>query len=227
MPGVITLHDDHFVARGGKRKVFHHPLLPDRLIKVMRSDRVARPKPSKDTFLRRFARPLWREYRRFGPYQEWCREHEEYISIINRIGRIPDFVAGYHGFVETNRGPGLVVEKITDPDGRVAPTLRNVLHWQGQGEPLATLVEEFFDEVVEAEAILKDMTLKNFVLAGGSGGGPRLVAVDALSDPTVLRIKTRSRFAYRRWAARRRRDLLAQIGDARVAFAPPSMSEGG
>ena len=213
----IRLRDSDFVAAGGGRKVYQHPERPDLLIKVLRPERLAAG-TNRDKWLRRLARPLSRTHRRFGPYREWFLEHEEYIAILNRTRRIPDFVAGYHGFVETDRGLGMIVERITAPNGAVAPTLRNVLGAQGEGACLAPLVDALFDRVGAARAVLKDVTTRNIVLGvHPHDGSLRLVVVDGLSDPTVLRVKTWSQAAHRSWLAQRRTELLARVGSARVA----------
>ncbi len=218
MTSPIRLRDSDFVAAGGGRMVFQHPERPELLIKVLRPERLVANGANRDKWLRRLLRPLSRAHRRFGPYREWFLEHEEYIAILNRTRTIPDFVAGYHGFVDTDRGLGMIVERITAPNGAIAPTLHKVLRADGEGMPLAPLIDALFDRVGAARAVLKDVTTRNIVL----GVHPhdrslRLVVVDGLSDPTVLRVKTWSQAAYRHWLARHRAELRARVGSARCA----------
>lgn len=219
MIGPVDLNRDLLVAEGGVRLVYRHPDDPGALIKVLRPQCLTGFAENKNTPLRQVFRPLSRQHRRFGPYREWYREYEEYLATINRLRRLPECVAEYRGFTNTNYGAGMVVERIVAPDGSVAPTLESVFATHGDGPPLKPLVDRLFEELHQGHTIIKDIRPSNLVVGiTPCGKRLRLVVIDGLSDATLVRVKTWSSFAYKRWARRKREMVMDMVGKCRAPF---------
>lgn len=135
----------------------------------------------------------------------------EYIRVLGRIGRIPDFIAPYHGFCETTRGVGLLVGRITDAAGALAPTLRRAARDGARAGDLGRALDGFMAEMLQSGAVASDLGPGNVVVAPGASG-PRLVLVDGLGDRALIPVRQCSSLAHRHCLRRKHAQLSALIG---------------
>lgn len=199
---MITLKNARSLARGSTRDVYAHPFDANALIKIYHqgNTRTARPWSPR------------REKRRFGPLREWYIEYEEYIALLSRLGFIPDFIAEFRGFCETDRGLGQIVEKITDADsGEMSGTLRDAAGTLPQGD-LVPHIHNLFAKIEASGVVFRDLNLANIIAAKDARGGiARLVCVDGLGDFTLVRVRRVSTTAHRLWARRAKRTMLCAV----------------
>jgi len=86
-----------------------------------------------------------------------------------------------HGWVQTNRGPGLVVDLVQQPDGAPAPTLAQALRAGLVTKAEAVeLVHEAFGWLIEHKVILADYSIDNILVHQSDEGRCHLVFVDGL-----------------------------------------------
>lgn len=191
LDGKISLSDWHLCAGGHQRSVFEHELYPNVLIKVLRSrsDGGERQSTRALRFLDRF--------KRFGAYRTFRREVDEYIEQGRKftLADLPDLpIPRVFGFVHTERGLGLVVEKITKANGQLAPTLRDLaLSGQFATRHLA-MIDEFFERCRRLHIVLMDCNAGNFVVTDRRGY-EELICVDGTGEKSFLRIFAFSRRA--------------------------------
>lgn len=202
---ILDLSGQKPLAAGRKQSVYDHPEIAGLLVKILT-----------DGPERRRLFPRYSEYR-YGSYRPWHREASEYLSILNRGSAEIERLSRFYGFVPTTSGPGLVVEKLTGPDGRLAPTLREQVRATPKGSQQRDLlraeVEDLLGDLSRARIIVGDLHAGNIVRAAERDN--RLVIVDGLGERTLLPLTQISNTAYRAAHERRRRNLMRTIERAK------------
>ncbi|WP_170464044.1 YrbL family protein [Ruegeria arenilitoris] len=183
-------------------KIFQHPLDKLSILKV-RVD-----KPVRNHLIPRYAE------RRYGNLRQWNREANEYLAALNR--NVPEIerLAQFKGFAVTTLGPALVVEKLTGPDGQLAPTLETErvaaignLH---KSKELRDELMELLDELERGRIIVGDLTFDNVVRAEERGG--KLAIIDGLGERVLIPLTLLSDWAFRQSIKRRRKRMALGFG---------------
>jgi hypothetical protein len=187
-PPEIPLKLSERVGVGGDRECWRHPINPSLCIKV------AKPNPD------RFQNAIEFHY-------------AQYLERRNVSGR---HMTRVHGWVQTNRGHGLIVDMVQQPDGQPCMTLPDALRSGTitQAEA-AGLVGEAFDWLVAHKVVLADCGGGN-LLVRWSQQGSYLVFVDGLGARHFgFKYWSRRTFGFlaRRKAVEFRAKLLRMIDD--------------
>lgn len=173
----IQLGDAQPLASGRYRYVFQHPEHGDRLVKVFRANTPASP-------------GVW--YRPWGSGADnktLRRELKEYASLKRKNLHDVTFIQRFFGEVETDKGPGIVVEKLRGKDGGLAPTVMQLVQRQGFTRELRNRMLELRDDVIAHNIIFTDVSGSNIVLAQDHHG-ERLVIIDGLGDRLWLPVNS-------------------------------------
>jgi hypothetical protein len=179
---VVDLTGAEPIARGHMRLVFEHPEFPGALIKVVDPAFVDDKGQLTSKYLRRRA---WLK-RRIGGFLAVKRELGEFLVARTTLDGDDWPIARIFGFVETGLGLGLVVEKISDPDGGLAPTLDQMLSTKRFKAVHRPLLARLFDELAERHICIGNMHVRNIVLAGTPGEGGRFVGIDGLGEKAAI-----------------------------------------
>ncbi|MBO9433023.1 hypothetical protein J7394_02330 [Ruegeria sp. R13_0] len=175
-------------------EIFQHPEMDGALLKV----RVDEPK-------RNHLIPRYAEWR-YGNLRQWNREANEYLAALHRGCPEIKRLAKFMGYAPTSRGPAIVVEKMTGPDGDLAPSLHaEMVAANGDPDVLQKLrgdLLELLDDLERGRIIVGDMGIGNIVRAQERGG--RLVVIDGLGERVLLPLTLFSDWAFRKSMARRR-----------------------
>ncbi len=178
-------------------KIYDHPHFDGVLLKV-RTD-----KP-KSRLFRRYA-----EYR-YGNLRQWAREANEYLAALSR--GCPEIwrLAGFLGYAVTSEGPAIAVEKMTGPDGDLAPSFAQELRQAPKGSPeraqLLQEMDELLTDLERGRIIVGDISRQNIVRARERDG--KLVVIDGVGERVLLPLTLISHYAFRVQSARRRKRLL-------------------
>ncbi len=175
-------------------EIFQHPEMDGALLKV----RVDEPK-------RNHLIPRYAEWR-YGNLRQWNREANEYLAALHRGCSEIERLAKFMGYAPTSRGPAIVVEKMTGPDGDLAPSLHAEMV-AANGDPevaqkLRADLLELLDDLERGRIIVGDMGIGNIVRAQERGG--KLVVIDGLGERVLLPLTLFSDWAFRKSMARRR-----------------------
>jgi hypothetical protein len=155
------------IGSGGDRDVWRHPVNPALCVKVA--------KPSQE----RAQNDIDYDY---SSYLARRRVHGPHLTRM-------------HGWVETNRGRGLVFDLVQQPDGTPCPTLPQALRAGMLDEDAAhRLISEAFDWMIANKVVLGDCGVSNFVVRDGADGSRHLVVVDGLGA---------RHFGFKYWIRRR------------------------
>ncbi len=179
--------------------IFQHPKHQDALLKV----RVDIP-------VRNHVIPRYAE-RRYGNLRQWNREANEYLAALHRGCPEIERLARFMGYASTSHGPAIVVEKLTGPNGDLAPTVQSEkVALKGNHEGLKRLhveLMELFDDLEKGRIIVGDMGLENVVRAQERGG--KLVVIDGVGERVLFPLALVSDWAFR-LSIKRRRDRLGR-----------------
>lgn len=194
MPSVLALSSATPLAVGTLRRVYAHPQNAERLVKVIRPEIIERRWGKKKAWYKRFRRA-----RQFIAVQ---REVEEYLAGHAKHGRRLPFVQQVYGFEETDLGLGFVTEALHGRDGKIAPTLRDLIRGGRYDERVREAYEVFAREFEASDVVIGDFSAANIVLAWDEEHGERFVLVDGLGCSTFIPLKVLCRLA-NRWSKRR------------------------
>ena len=183
---MINLKDRTPVANGLNQLVHEHPDNPDLLIKTLRLDK------AEQRWLRK-AGGL-RVKRRHGIYTGWFRELNEYLALRARMpGGHPPFLQQLHGFAETDLGLGMVVGKVKDRSGNLAPTLGQVVFRDGMTEETRRRVQELWDWLNGNNVNTNDLSKSNILCGWDEARGEHLVIIEGLGDHNLVPLSRFSR----------------------------------
>ena len=169
------------IATGKHRQVYQHPDEPGQLVKVIRAELLGSTADAQ--------RHRWP---RTGPYRGYVREFKEYLASRNADpGRSP--LAQVIGLADTDLGVGLVVEKICDADGALAPTLATWLRRDGFTAPMQQALDVLLAALLRHNVIATDLHAFNLVCASDGGDAPRLVMIDGFGEKNIVPHRSMSR----------------------------------
>jgi|688.fasta_scaffold554867_1 hypothetical protein len=189
------------LASGNNRDVFVHPHDPNLLIKTIKADASSR----KASWKKRF--------RRYGRYEQFSRECHEHI-----VGRLncypPDFVHQVVGFVDTDRGLGLVTRAEKDQNGNYAPTLANLIISGDYDEKAQKAMQHFLSSFIDSNIIITDLGHGNLVYAYKEDIGYHFVAIDGFGEKNLIPFNSLSSWCHMR--SKKKRVIRLQNSIARA-----------
>jgi len=191
------------LTAGSERLIYQHPADPHLLLKVLDEQAFARQRakhPVRD----------WHKRFRRSPYQGYLAELAEYItsqSPDNKVRDIP--LARVLGVVQTTAGLGLLTEKITGPDGDLAPTLREVVRHRGLNPDLRADLDVFFRLLADAHVVVNDLGPSNIVVGVNASGQTGLWLIDGFGNKQAIPL-----FALNKTWNRRR--ILRKYGEMMI-----------
>ena len=161
--------------RASLTKYPHGPAQPLELIELVGSgnDRDCWRHPLDGNLCIKVAKPHQKRPQNEIDYHYWLHLQKRKISSVH-MPRV-------HGWVTTDRGPGLVFDLIHEPDGSPSPPLLNAVD-SGQltQEQAIELINEAFGWLVQSKVILADYGANNLLVRLGADGRRHLVFVDGL-----------------------------------------------
>ena len=179
MPALISLKECTPLAAGKTQAIYQHPDDSRRLIKIRNLDKLQK------TYDRKVG-GLVGYKRRYGLYTNWQREIEHHVSVSMRLGYLPFFLQEYHGIVETDCGLGMVVGRLADRAGALAPTLKDVVLRTGFTAELRAKVEELARRMNELQISTNDVSVSNIVYAWDETHEDHLVMIEGLGVNTFV-----------------------------------------
>ncbi len=197
---IIVLSDLQPIAAGRRQNVYEHPSDPTALVKV--------PKPETcDDQGNLLQRRLTDRFRRATAFGDFLREIREYLELKARHPQpgveLP--LCEVRGLVQTDLGVGLVYERISDPDGSLAPTLKALIASGRAGARQIDELDAHFRDLREKHVVLSNFNLDNVVYQTRPDGTGRFVWVDSIGCKQFV--------PTRRWFRRMNDRKLSAIED--------------
>ncbi|MEE4241664.1 MAG: YrbL family protein [Desulfopila sp.] len=190
---VIRLSDALIINRGKERVCFVHPHKPERVVKVVLQNERTNPAN--------------------------IQELKGYHMLLKEGGDL-SFLSHCHGFVATDRGPGLVCDCIRDFDGTISPTIWDTVVFQDDCdmEYLVAVMETFCDFLIANRLWIFDLNLKNIVLRRASENTLHPYVIDLKGryvSHTLIPLAKYFHFFARKKMIRRTAQLLQRIVEFR------------
>lgn len=193
-------------AQGGHRLCYVDPRDASRCIKVLRQDRSLADRRRRKGGLKRL-----RSLDSFDDNLEESRVLESFAHCYppEVLAHVPK----HFGWVDSDRGRGLVVELLRDDDGRISLSLKQQLWEQGYDEACTGAVKALARVWSAYGVPSRELLLHNLVLQRRAAGRERVVVVDGLGSSDFLPLARWSRALGRSKAARKIRRLDARIDE--------------
>lgn len=203
---VLKLDDLVPIAAGGERRVYQHPSEPTLLVKVVDAE-------TRRQYMQ--TRPFRRWHKRFqreGAYRNHIAEIAEYTAAQNvAAGRWKVPMARVLGLTQTSLGLGLLVEKISDGHGGLAPTVEQIVREQGLDAELARQLDFFFDSLADHHIILNDVSARNIVVGENADGEPGMYLIDGFGSKQAIPVYAVSKTLNRRRIQRKYKALMEKL----------------
>ncbi len=189
---------------GGNRLCFVHPQDPRQCIKVLRPER----SPARKRRERGFPKNL----KPLSAFDENVQEVRVFRRIARYVGEAAfAHIPRFYGLVETNFGPGVCSELIRDDDGSISITLKQYLWVNGRTAAIEALLKRLRTGWQALGMPSRHLLLHNILVECRHSEPHRLVVIDGLGWPDLLPLAYWVPALARRKAARRLRQLDAEI----------------
>jgi hypothetical protein len=204
--GRLDLSQLRPIAGGAERLVYQHPDDPCLLVKVIDFSDLADRLSTRP--VRRWRKALQRD----GAYRGHIAELAEYAAAQNiAAGRWKVPMARILGLAQTNLGLGLLVEKITDGRGGLAPTVEQIVRERGLDDALARQLDYFFDALADHHIVVNDVSARNVVMGANADGEQGLYLIDGFGPKQAIPLFAYSKMLNRRRIQRKYRELRAKL----------------
>jgi len=172
---MIRLKNDQPFARGNKRACYFHPLQPDRCVKVLLPDQ-------QPAMLRKQV-SVWRRLRPKSAFDENIQECRQLERLARKLG--PEcfrHLPVVDGIVDTDLGPGLVVELIRDADGSISLSGKEFTIKHGILPESWKAMEELLEFLMAHTIPIRDPFAHNLSFQRRSDGTIRAVVIGRWSS---------------------------------------------
>lgn len=185
---MIKIENLQKIGGGDSKNVYLHPENNDQLIKVMRRDVASLDGGfSKHNALKRSMHQ--------GIYRQFRREILQFLQLCknNYAKNVFSFpMEKPFGFIKTDQGLGLVVERITGPSGK-GETLSDLCE-KGEFFPKhAQALEDFFNNCCELHLVFGEVNAAGILYTEQRSGQPEFVLVDGIGEKLLIPVRAMSK----------------------------------
>ena len=185
---MIYIASLNMVGKGFSKEVYSYPEDDKKVIKIMNPSLVSEDGGfSNHGFLKR------KMYQ--GIYRQFRREVIQYFQLSKNNYKKNLFVfpvETVYGFVATDKGLGLVVEKITGPSGR-GETISDLCNSSQFFEKHAKALKQFFDDCCEMHSVFNEVNPGGIMYTEKRNGFPEFVLVDGMGEKLFIPIRAMSK----------------------------------
>lgn len=175
------------IGQGASKKVFLHPCEDGKIIKLMRPEVVADDGgfSSHSKLKRKMFQGVYRQFRReVIQYLQLCKNDYKKNNFTFPV-EIP------YGFIETDQGLGLVVEKITGPSGK-GETVSDLCKSGNFTEKHRKALRKFFDDCCAMHIVFGEVNPAGIMYTESRRGFPEFVLVDGMGEKLFIPLRAMS-----------------------------------
>ena len=184
----LKINDLKQIGKGCSKIVFQHPHDQNKVIKIMNPERVSKFGGFNihSKFKQRFAQGIYRHFRReLIQYLQLCKLHYKANSFVFPV-ETP------YGFVETNQGIGLVVEKIVSPNQQ-GVTLYDLCEQHLFEEKHEIALKYFFDACCDLHIVFGEVNIAGIMYTEQRNNKPEFVLVDGMGEKLFIPLRAMSK----------------------------------
>jgi hypothetical protein len=210
---VLKLTNCEVIAQGNRQFVYQHPDAPDTLLKV--------PQPDTMDDQANLLTDTWfdRTFRRSTVFKGFLREFHESFDLMvryqNRDDPIP--VCEVRGVVQTDMGLALMYERISEPNGQLSPSLKELAQSGGITREHVNALHKHFDELIEERVLISNKNTGNIVYQTFADGSARWVWIDSFGCKQAVPV--------RRWIGFLNKRKINQIRERFTGVAETALSQ--
>ena len=141
-----------------------------------------------------------------------ARRETKYYRRYMRRGCSMEHLAAFHGQVETNLGPGIIFDLITNPDGELSTTLGACIRGGTPIQTFKTELKKIFDYMVKEAIIAGDFNESNILVQQREDGSRHLVLIDGVGNSDFIKIADYSKNFRDKKLQRKWDFLMSQLG---------------
>lgn len=176
------------LGQGCSKIVFQHPEQEDKLIKIMNPDRVDPDGGWKGhgKIKRQLSQGAYKQFRReLLQYMQLCKNHYQSNQFLFPV-ETP------YGFAQTDKGLGLVVEKIISPNGK-GMTLHELCREKLFTEKHAQALDVFFDQSCDLHIVYGEVNIAGIMYTEQRSNKPEFVLVDGMGEKLLIPLRAMSK----------------------------------
>lgn len=185
---MILVEELTFLGQGTQKLVYEHPTDSDKVIKIM--------KPENATITGGRANQHYlRSHRSQGIYRQFRRELLQYLQLCKNSYKENRFIfpiETVYGFIATDKGLGLVTEKIISPDG-TSLTLEHLIINGTFGEKQKQALNLFFDQSCEQHVVFGEVNIGGIMYTEQRQERPEFVLVDGIGEKLIIPFRSMSK----------------------------------
>ncbi|MES1964855.1 PhoP regulatory network YrbL family protein [Psychrobacter sp. AH5] len=204
---ILITEDLELLGQGTQKLVYAHPDSLDKVIKLMRPEN-ATPDGGRATQNR------WRSQRSQGIYRQFRRELLQYLQLCKNSYSAKKFIfpiETVYGFVATDKGLGLVTEKIISPTGS-SLTLDHLVAYKMFGKKQKKALDQFFNDCCYHHVVFGEVNVGGIMYTEQRQGYPEFVLVDGIGEKLIIPFRAMSKTINTRNVKKVERKIKEQIG---------------
>lgn len=185
---MIQIEQLTLLGQGTQKLVYQHPEDSDKVIKLMR------PENATADGGRASQHPI-RSNRHQGIYRQFRRELLQYLQLCKNNYAQKQFIfpiETVYGFISTDKGLGLVTEKIISPNGE-SLTLENLVNQGLFGDEQKKALDQFFDDCCNYHVVFGEVNVGGIMYTESRQNRPEFVLVDGIGEKLVIPFRAMSR----------------------------------
>lgn len=203
---MIKLKDENYLGQGSVKKIYQSESIDSQIIKIIHPHLVSSQGGFKNQgFLKqKLFQGVYRQFRReLIQYLQLCKNHYG-------TGQFTFPVETPYGLVATDRGLGLVTEKIVAPDGK-GWTLSQLVRGQGLELKHYQALERFFDDCVRLHIVFGEVNIAGIMYTESRNGRPEFVLVDGVGEKLLIPTRAMSAWISGRYVRKVQRRIMRDI----------------
>lgn len=176
------------LGQGCSKIVFQHPEQENKLIKIMNPERVDLDGGWKGhgKIKRQLSQGAYKQFRReLLQYLQLCKNHYQSNRFLFPI-ETP------YGFAQTDKGLGLVVEKIISPNGK-GMTLYDLCREKLFTEKHAQALDLFFDQCCDLHIVYGEVNIAGIMYTEQRSNKPEFILVDGMGEKLFIPFRAMSK----------------------------------
>jgi len=185
---MILVEDLKLLGKGTQKTVYEHPNDSDKVIKVMHPEHSTADGGISGQY-------QLRAHRSQGIYRQFRREVLQYPQLCKNSYSQQRFtfpVETFYGFIATDRGIGLITEKVVSPTGSPL-TLEQLFTDNNLKEKHAKALNRFFDECCELHVVFGEVNIAGIMYTEQRRGFPEFVLVDGIGEKLLIPFRAMSK----------------------------------
>lgn len=204
---ILITDDLELLGQGTQKLVYAHPNHLDKVIKLMKPENATSDGG-------RATQNRWRSHRSQGIYRQFRRELLQYLQLCKNSYSERKFifpVETVYGFVGTDKGLGLITEKIISPTGSPL-TLEHLVAYKMFGKKQQKALGKFFDDCCRYHVVFGEVNIGGIMYTEQRQGYPEFVLVDGIGEKLIIPFRAMSKTINTRNIRKVEQRIKEQIG---------------